>query len=74
MTAIFGAPARAHPYATLAQLLQLPGKPGKASDNARSSFDAQAEGWVKLKLPRFRGVLRDLVQVGSAVAASLAAS
>ncbi len=45
MTAIFGAPARAHLYATLAQLLQLPGKPGKASDNARSSFDAQAEGW-----------------------------
>ena len=29
---------------------------------------------VRLKLPRFRGVLRDLVQVGSAVAASLAAS
>jgi hypothetical protein len=27
-----------------------------------------------LKLPRFRGVLRDLVQVGSAMAASLAAS
>jgi hypothetical protein len=27
-----------------------------------------------VKLPRFRGVLRDLVQVGSAVAASLAAS
>ncbi len=27
-----------------------------------------------MKLPRFRGVLRDLVQVGSAVAASLAAS
>ncbi len=45
MTAILGARARAHLYATLAQLLQLPGKPGKASDNARSSFDAQAEGW-----------------------------
>ena len=45
MTAIFGARARAHLYATLAQLLQLPGKPGKASDNAQSSFDAQAEGW-----------------------------
>ena len=29
---------------------------------------------MKLKLPRFRGVLKDLVQVGSAVAASLAAS
>jgi hypothetical protein len=29
---------------------------------------------LKLKLPRFRGVLRDLVQVGSAVATSLAAS
>jgi hypothetical protein len=45
LTAIFGAPARAHLYATLAQLLRLPGKPGKASDNTRSSFDAQAEGW-----------------------------
>ena len=30
MTAIFGAPARAHLYATLTQLLQLPGKPGRA--------------------------------------------
>ena len=29
---------------------------------------------ARLKLPRFRGVLRDLVQVGSAMAASLAAS
>ena len=45
MTAIFGAPARVHLYATLTQLLQLPDKPGTASDNAPSSFDAQAEGW-----------------------------
>jgi hypothetical protein len=45
MTVIFGAPARAHLYATLTQLLQLPGRPGKASDDAPSSFDAQAEGW-----------------------------
>jgi hypothetical protein len=29
---------------------------------------------LRVKLPRFRGVLRDLVQVGSALAASLAAS
>ena len=45
MTAIFGAPGRAHLYATLTQLLQLPGKPGRASDDASASFDAQAEGW-----------------------------
>jgi hypothetical protein len=47
MTAIFGAPARAHFYATLTQLLQLPGKRGRASDDASASasFDAQAEGW-----------------------------
>ena len=45
MTAIFGAPARAHLYATLAQLLQLPGKPGLAADTATASFDAHAEGW-----------------------------
>jgi hypothetical protein len=29
MTAILGAPARAHLYATLTQLLQLPGKAGQ---------------------------------------------
>ena len=49
MSAIFGAPARAHFYATLTQLLQLPGKRGRASDDASASasasFDAQAEGW-----------------------------
>ena len=45
MTAIFGAPARANFYVTLTQLLQLPGKPGRASDDASASFDAQAEGW-----------------------------
>ncbi len=46
MTAIFGAPARAHLYATLKHLLQLPGKPGRAADTAHNaSFDAQAGGW-----------------------------
>ncbi len=45
MTAIFGAPARAHLYATLTHLLQLPGKRGRASDDAPSSFDAEVEGW-----------------------------
>jgi hypothetical protein len=45
MTAIFGAPARAHLHATLAQLVRLPGKPGRGSDDGSSSFDAQAEGW-----------------------------
>ena len=44
MTAIFRAPARAHLYATLTQLLQLPGKQGRAADNAAAPFDAQAEG------------------------------
>ena len=45
MTAIFGAPARAHLYATLTQLLQLPGKPGRACRAADPPFDAQVEGW-----------------------------
>ena len=45
MTAIFGAQARAHLYATLTQLLQLPGKPGRACRAADPPFDAQVEGW-----------------------------
>jgi hypothetical protein len=45
MTAIPNAPARAHPYATLKHLLQLPGKPGRAADTGTVPFDAQAEGW-----------------------------
>lgn len=45
MTATFGAQARPHLYATLTQLLQLPDKPGRASDDPPSSFDAQPEGW-----------------------------
>lgn len=45
MTAIVGAPARAHLYATLTQLLQLPGKPGRACRAADPPFDAQVEGW-----------------------------
>ena len=40
MTAIFGAPARAQFSATLTQLLQLPGKRGRASDDADPPFDA----------------------------------
>jgi hypothetical protein len=44
MTAIVGAPARAHLYATLTQLLQLPGKLGRASDNTSASFNAHADG------------------------------
>ena len=40
MTAIFGAPGRAHLYATLTQLLQLPGKPGRACRAADPPFDA----------------------------------
>jgi hypothetical protein len=45
MTAIPGAPAREHLYATLEHLLQLPGKPGRAADRGTAPFDAQAEGW-----------------------------
>ena len=45
MTAIFGAPARAHLFSTLKDLLQLPGKPGQTANIATASFDAQAEGW-----------------------------
>lgn len=44
MTMAVGAPSRAQLYATLTQLLQLPGKSDKAFDGATSPFDAQAEG------------------------------
>lgn len=45
MAAIFGASTRAHLFATLTQLLQLPGKAGKASQSRFASFNPHAEGW-----------------------------
>jgi GTP pyrophosphokinase len=43
-------------------------------EGTRWYYRTLADAFLRLKLPRFRGVLRDLVYVGSAVAASLAAS